>query len=152
MGQLLARDPVQQPQDPEGSLTDGSMGAYYTWINQPRLAGADLSRFLVWFEGHGVVCAVFPTLPQGTTSWRLRLCSRFSIGCASNRLGTEGLETERRGSFKKPKLQPPLAVLASSQISSGPILFCQRQGINVRCGWLQCDCVLLLGSSLRPCS
>jgi hypothetical protein len=68
MEQLLARDPLQQPQDPEGSLTDADMGAYYTWINQSRLAGADQSRFLVWFEGHGVVCAVSPTLPRGTTS------------------------------------------------------------------------------------
>jgi hypothetical protein len=68
MEQLLARDPLQQPQDPEGSLTDADMGAYYTWINQSRLAGADQSRFLVWFEGHGVVCAVSPTLPQGTAS------------------------------------------------------------------------------------
>jgi hypothetical protein len=68
MEQLLARDPLQQPQDPEGSLTDADMGAYYTWINQSRLAGADQSRFLVWFEGHGVVCAVSPTLAQGTTS------------------------------------------------------------------------------------
>ena len=68
MEQLLARDPLQQPQDPEGSLIDADMGAYYTWINQARLAGADQSRFLVWFEGQGVVCAVSPTLPQGTTS------------------------------------------------------------------------------------
>ena len=60
MEQLLARDPLQQPQDPEGSLTDADMGAYYTWINQSRLAGADQSRFLVWFEGHGVVCAGLP--------------------------------------------------------------------------------------------
>jgi hypothetical protein len=68
MEQLLARDPLQQPQDPEGSLTDADMGAYYTWINQSRLAGAEQSRFLVWFEGHSVVCAVSPTLPRGTTS------------------------------------------------------------------------------------
>ena len=50
MEQLLARDPLQRPQDPEGSLVDADMGAYYTWINQSRLAGADWSRFLVWFE------------------------------------------------------------------------------------------------------
>ena len=29
MEQLLARDPLQQPQDSEGSLTDADMGAYY---------------------------------------------------------------------------------------------------------------------------
>jgi hypothetical protein len=68
MEQLLARDPLQQTQDPEGSLIDADMGAYYTWINQSRLAGADQSRFLVWFEGHRIVCAISPTLPRGTTS------------------------------------------------------------------------------------
>jgi hypothetical protein len=68
MEQLLARDPLQQLQDPEGSLIDADMGAYYTWINQSRLTGADQSRFLVWFEDHRIVCAVSPTLPRGTTS------------------------------------------------------------------------------------
>jgi hypothetical protein len=68
MEQLLARDPLQQPQDREGSLVDADMGAYYTWTNQSRLAGADQSRFLVWFEGHRLVCAISPTLPRGTTS------------------------------------------------------------------------------------
>ena len=68
MEQLLARDPLQQPQDREGSLVDADMGAYYTWINQSRLVGAEQSRFLVWFEGHRIACAIAPTLPRGTTS------------------------------------------------------------------------------------
>ena len=38
--------------DPEGSLIDADMGAYYTWLNLRRLPGSDSSRFLVWFEGH----------------------------------------------------------------------------------------------------
>ncbi|MBB5330714.1 hypothetical protein [Tunturiibacter gelidoferens] len=68
MEQLLVRDPLQQPQDGEGSLVDADMGAYYTWINQSRLVGAEQSRFLVWFEGHRIACAIAPTLPRGTTS------------------------------------------------------------------------------------
>jgi hypothetical protein len=68
MEQLLARDPLQQPQDAPGSLVDADMGAYYTWINQSRLAGADQSRFLVWFEGHSLACAISPTLARGTVS------------------------------------------------------------------------------------
>jgi hypothetical protein len=68
MEQLLTRDPLQQTQDKEGSLIDADMGAYYTWINQSRLAGADQSRFLVWFEGHRLVCAISPTVSRGTTS------------------------------------------------------------------------------------
>jgi hypothetical protein len=50
MEQLLTRDPLQQPQDKQGSLIDADMGAYYTWINQSRLAGANQSRFLVWMR------------------------------------------------------------------------------------------------------
>jgi hypothetical protein len=68
MEQLLARDPLQQPQDKQGSLIDADMGAYYTWINQSRLAGANQSRFLVWLEGQQLACAISPTLPEGTTS------------------------------------------------------------------------------------
>jgi hypothetical protein len=68
MEQLLTRDPLQQPQDREGSLVDADMGAYYTWINQSRLPGADQSRFLVCFEGRRLVCAISPNLPRGTTA------------------------------------------------------------------------------------
>jgi hypothetical protein len=54
--------------DPEGSLIDADMGAYYTWLNQQRLAGADRSAFLVWFEGHRHAVAIGPSLPAGTES------------------------------------------------------------------------------------
>ena len=68
MEQLLTRDPLLQAQDQEGSLIDADMGAYYAWINQSRLAGANQSRFLAWFEGHGLACAIAPALARGTTS------------------------------------------------------------------------------------
>ena len=68
MNELLKRNPLTQLTDPEGSLVDADMGAYYTWINQSRLSGADQARFLVWFEGHEVALAIAPTLPRGTTS------------------------------------------------------------------------------------
>lgn len=68
MNELLTRNPLTQSTDPEGSLIDADMGAYYTWINQKRLAGADQARFLAWFEGHGLALAIAPTLPKGTTS------------------------------------------------------------------------------------
>jgi hypothetical protein len=54
--------------DPEGSLVDADLGAYYTWINMRRLSGADQLRFLVWFEGHREALAIGPGLPRGTTS------------------------------------------------------------------------------------
>ena len=54
--------------DPEGSLVDADMGAYYTWINQQRLAGAEQSAFVAWFEGHSQAIAIGPTLPRGSVS------------------------------------------------------------------------------------
>lgn len=54
--------------DPEGSLVDADMGAYYTWINQQRLVGAEHAAFLAWFEGHSEAVAIGPTLPRGSVS------------------------------------------------------------------------------------
>ena len=54
--------------DPEGSLVDADMGAYYTWLNLRRLTGAADARFLVWFEGHNQALVVAPGLPGGTNA------------------------------------------------------------------------------------
>lgn len=68
MNELLRREPLKEPIDPQGSLVDADMGAYYTWINQSRLPGADQCRFLAWFEGHSVGIAIAPSLPRGEVS------------------------------------------------------------------------------------
>lgn len=68
MNELLKRNPLAQLTDPQGSLVDADMGAYYTWINQGRLTDAGQARFLAWFEGHELAIAIAPTLPRGTTS------------------------------------------------------------------------------------
>jgi hypothetical protein len=44
------------------------MGAYYNWLNQQRLPGADQSSFVVWFEEHGEAVAIGPAMPRGTES------------------------------------------------------------------------------------
>jgi hypothetical protein len=54
--------------DPLGSLIDADMGAYYTWLDQQRLSGADQSSFLVWFEGHREAMAIGPSMSRGTES------------------------------------------------------------------------------------
>jgi hypothetical protein len=54
--------------DPEGSLVDGDMGAYYNWLNQQRLSGAEESTFIAWFEGHNEAVAIGPGVPRGTIS------------------------------------------------------------------------------------
>lgn len=52
--------------DWEGSLVDADFGAYYTWINLNRLAGAQDATFLAWSESHQQAVAIGPGLPRGT--------------------------------------------------------------------------------------
>ncbi len=68
MNELLAGDEGTPQLDPEGSLIDGDMAAYYHWINQQRLTQADHSSFLVWFEEQRQALAISPMLPRGTES------------------------------------------------------------------------------------
>jgi hypothetical protein len=75
MNELLSNAQVTPELDPVGSLVDADMGAYYQWINQQRLPGAEQSSFLVWFEGHRQAVAISPTLPRGTES-----NSQFDLG------------------------------------------------------------------------
>jgi hypothetical protein len=68
MNELLSPDHSSPELDLIGSLMDGDMGAYYNWLNQQRLPGAEQSSFLVWFEGHDRALAISPSLPRGTES------------------------------------------------------------------------------------
>jgi len=68
MNELLASGNSHPELDFTGSLIDADMGAYYHWLNQQRLPGADQSAFLVWFEGHNQALAISPSLPGGTAS------------------------------------------------------------------------------------
>jgi hypothetical protein len=68
MNELLVETQRKPELDPQGSLVDADMGAYYTWLNQQRLAGASASAFLVWFENHNEALAIGPTLARGAES------------------------------------------------------------------------------------
>ncbi|HKF26535.1 MAG TPA: hypothetical protein VKB24_11170 [Candidatus Acidoferrum sp.] len=68
MNELLSVSTQKVEYDPEGSLVDGDMGAYYNWINQQRLAGADRSSFIAWFENQNQAIAIGPAVPRGTVS------------------------------------------------------------------------------------
>jgi hypothetical protein len=68
MNELLSRIHGDSELDPIGSLIDADMGAYYNWLNQQRLSGAEKSSFLVWFEGHNAGVAIGPSFPRGTES------------------------------------------------------------------------------------
>jgi hypothetical protein len=68
MNELLTTLHANADLDLAGSLVDADMGAYYNWLNQQRLPGADQSAFLVWFEGHSQALAIGPSIPRGTVS------------------------------------------------------------------------------------
>lgn len=68
MNELLSGLRPNAELDPAGSLVDADMGSYYTYLNQQRLAGAEKSSFLVWFEGHNEALAIGPAMPRGTQS------------------------------------------------------------------------------------
>ena len=54
--------------DPAGSLVDADMGAFYTWINQQRLTGADQAKFIAWSQEHNQAIVLGAGLPRGTTA------------------------------------------------------------------------------------
>ena len=66
MNELLSNAGGNPELDHMGSLVDADMGAYYTWLNQQRLPGAEQSRFIAWFEGHNEALAIGPSLQAGT--------------------------------------------------------------------------------------
>lgn len=68
MQELLLEAQRSPDLDPVGSLVDADMGAYYTWLNQQRLPGADRSLFFALFEGHRQAIAIGPAMQKGATS------------------------------------------------------------------------------------
>jgi hypothetical protein len=68
MNELISPSNDRLELDPAGSLVDGDMGAYYNWLNQQRLPGAEQSLFLVWFEGQREALAIGPGMARGTQS------------------------------------------------------------------------------------
>ena len=68
MNELLTSKQGEPELDPTGSLVDADMGAYYHWIDQQRLPGAERSAFIAWFEGHSDAIAIGPSIPRGVES------------------------------------------------------------------------------------
>ena len=68
MNELLKSGDALVELDPAGSLVDADMAAWYHWLNQQRLSGADRSSFLVWFEAQQEAFVVAPSLPRGVES------------------------------------------------------------------------------------
>lgn len=68
MNELLAEHQRPLDLDAQGSVIDGDMGAYYTWLNQQRLPGEERSAFLAWFEDQSEAVAIAPGLERGKQS------------------------------------------------------------------------------------
>lgn len=68
MSELLSEAYGGAVLDPQGSLIDADMGAFYTWTNLRRLDGAEQSSFLVWFEDHEEALAIAPDVAAGAQS------------------------------------------------------------------------------------
>ncbi len=68
MNEMLAGDERTVELDAPGSLIDADMGAYYMWLEQQRLPGAEQSSFLIWFEDHAEALVISPKLPRNAES------------------------------------------------------------------------------------
>ena len=68
MNELLLNESANPELDAIGSLIDADMGAFYMWLDEQRLPGANHSSFLAWFEDHNQALVVGPNLPANTTS------------------------------------------------------------------------------------
>ena len=68
MNELLREAGSKPEPDPQGSVIDADMGAYYTWLNLQRLAGAAQSSFLAWFEGGTEAVAIGPRFARASIS------------------------------------------------------------------------------------
>jgi hypothetical protein len=68
MNELLAEAQRRPELDPQGSLVDADMGAYYTWLNQQRLSGSGNAAFLVWFEDQQEAMAIGPQFDRDKRS------------------------------------------------------------------------------------
>lgn len=52
--------------DPDGSLIDADMSAFYAFLELKRLPDEDASAFLVWFEGHSQAFVASRSISAGT--------------------------------------------------------------------------------------
>jgi hypothetical protein len=68
MNELLFSPAAEVQYDPNGSLVDADMAAFYTWINLMRLSGAEKSSFFAWFEERQEALVIAPSMAKNTIS------------------------------------------------------------------------------------
>lgn len=62
----LLRIATPASMDPEGSLRDAEMGAYYAWIEMNRITTPEKGTFLAWIEGSSQAVLIGSKAPRGT--------------------------------------------------------------------------------------
>lgn len=62
----LLRQVAPQSSDPEGSLRDAEMGAYYTWIEMNRITAPGNGSYFAWLEGTSTAVVIGSDAPAGT--------------------------------------------------------------------------------------
>jgi hypothetical protein len=62
----LLRQVVPEVSDPEGSLRDAEMGAYYTWIEMNRITAPGKGSYFAWLEGTSIGVVIGNGAPAGT--------------------------------------------------------------------------------------
>lgn len=68
MNEMLSSKSKSAGVDAEGSVMDANIGAFYTWVDQQRLTGAEQSSFLAWSEEHAEAVIIGPDMPRGTVA------------------------------------------------------------------------------------
>jgi hypothetical protein len=62
----LLRNANPQSLDPEGSLRDADMGAWYTWIEMNRITAPGKGTFVAWFENSPQAVLISPNAPAAS--------------------------------------------------------------------------------------
>jgi hypothetical protein len=68
MVRVSSQTPGPAEVDPQGSLVDADMSAYYAWLELQRLSGAAEAHFVAWFENQSIAFAAGPGIKAGTES------------------------------------------------------------------------------------
>jgi hypothetical protein len=68
MNEMLSSKSKSAGVDPQGSVMDANIGAFYAWVDQQRLTGAGQSSFLAWSEEHNQAVMIGPGMPRGTVA------------------------------------------------------------------------------------
>jgi hypothetical protein len=68
MNEMLSSKSRSAGVDPQGSVMDADIGAFYAWVDQQRLTGAGQSSFLAWSEEHKQAVMIGPDMPVGTVA------------------------------------------------------------------------------------